>query len=282
MSDKKGKIYFSYAWRDENSETGKSREDLVEKLYQSLKNDGFDVRIDKENCTYGESISDFIKEIGQGDLIVVFTSDKYAKSPYCMEELFLIGENNRFKKDEFQNAILPISVEYINFASVDALEIYFKHWRTEQQKWLQLQNDFQEAFTEQHSKRLHIAKKIQQKFGQLTDWLTDINASSNQLLEENDFEIIKQKIIERVGKLEIKMNEEEKNCPKTYEEFKEYVVKNTLSEVFEMIEKCFYQNMSFPNKVTFNDRQKQYTNDELGVFTAKIKEVLPILVKDQF
>jgi hypothetical protein len=142
MSDQKGKIYFSYAWRDENSEAGKNREDLVEKLYTSLKTDGFDVIRDKENCMYGESISSFIKERGKSDLIIVFTSEKYAKSPYCMQELFLIAQNNRFDKSNFQNTILPIVVEFIKFDEPKVLREYFEYWKNKEHEWQQFIKDY--------------------------------------------------------------------------------------------------------------------------------------------
>lgn len=200
MSKEKTKIYFSYAWNDDKSEAGKNREDLVTKIYDSLKSDGFDVRRDKENCMYGESISNFIDEIGKGDLIIVFTSDKYVKSAYCMRELFLIAQNNGFNKNDFSNAILPVLVEYIKFDDPDILDIYFDFWNKENERWQKFMVKNRQNANREQSERAHIAQDIQQKFGTLSDWITDINASNNKLLQENDFEIIKQKIIKRVGK----------------------------------------------------------------------------------
>lgn len=279
MSDKKGKIYFSYAWRDEHSETGKSREDLVEKLYQSLKNDGFDVRIDKENCTYGDSISNFIKEIGQGDLIVVFTSEKYLKSIFCMEELYRIGLKSESSKDIFQKRILPVTVEFVEVKKPAVRGTYLTYWKNERQELEDLRANHSEAMTDEDYKQIDITKQIYNSFTKLALWLNDLNASNNTLLQENDFEIIKQKIIERIGKQEINSKEEEKDCPKTYDEFKEYVSKNPLPDVFDMVERCFYQKMDSSDRTVFNTRQKQYKNDKLGIFESDIKEVLPTLVK---
>ena len=200
MSNKKAKIYFSYAWNDHKTEVEKSREDLVNKLYNSLKSDNFDVYRDKENCSYGESISNFIDEIGQGDLIVVFMSEKYAKSPYCMRELFLIAQNNAFNKDNFSSAILPVLVELIKFDDPEVLDTYFDYWNEENEKWQKFMVKHRQNANREQSKRAHIVQDIQQKFGTLSDWITDINATNNDLLQENDFEIVKQKIIERLGK----------------------------------------------------------------------------------
>lgn len=51
--------------------------------------EGFDVRRDKENAGYRASIRDFMKEIGQGNCIIVAISDKYLKSENCMFEMFM-------------------------------------------------------------------------------------------------------------------------------------------------------------------------------------------------
>ena len=101
------KIYFSYAWGDEE-ERGESREKIVDELYQSLKKDGFNVLRDKMDSHYGDMISKFMQEIGESDLIVVFVSDKYARSPYCMNELYEIARNSKFDKQLFAKRVLPV------------------------------------------------------------------------------------------------------------------------------------------------------------------------------
>jgi hypothetical protein len=278
MSKEKAKIYFSYAWNDDKSETGKSREDLVTKIYDSLKNDGFDVRRDKENCTYGESISNFIEEIGKGDLIIVFTSDKYFKSPFCMEELYKIGLKNNLDKDNFQKNILPVIVEFVEVTKPVTRRKYLTYWKGERDNLTILQNEHPDAMNLEDYKQMEVAKRIYNEFTNLTLWLSDINASNNKLLEENDFEIIKQKIIERIGK-PTTTTMQENDCPKTYEEFKEYIAKNTLADTFDMVEEYLYEKMDFSDKTTFNMRKNQYKNDKNKISESDIKEVLPMLVK---
>ena len=80
-------IYFSYAWGDKN-EISESREELVNKLYDTLIAKNYKVVRDKMDLTYRGLISEFMQEIGRGRLIIVATSDKYLKSPYCMFELY--------------------------------------------------------------------------------------------------------------------------------------------------------------------------------------------------
>ncbi|MCB0855107.1 MAG: toll/interleukin-1 receptor domain-containing protein, partial [Bacteroidetes bacterium] len=94
------KVYFSYSWGD-SKEKGVSREEIVNQLYDSLTGNGFNIIRDKMNLEYGGFISEFMEDMGRGKLIVVFISSKYAKSPYCMFELFEIARNNRWDKEAF-------------------------------------------------------------------------------------------------------------------------------------------------------------------------------------
>ena len=49
-------------------------------------------------------------------------------------------------------------------------------------------------------RRFDNTKKINQNFGQLADWLSDINSSTISLLSENDFNLVKETIINRIGR----------------------------------------------------------------------------------
>jgi internalin A len=190
------KIYFSYAWGDEE-ERGESREKIVDELYQSLKKDGFNVLRDKMDSHYGDMISSFMQDIGMGDLIVVFVSDKYARSPYCMNELYEIARNSKFDKQLFTERILPVRVEQIKFDDPNVLDNYFDHWENEEQKWASFIKKRLQKVTEAQSRRYHMAQKINNKFGELSDWLTDINASTCKLLSQDDFQEVKDVIITR-------------------------------------------------------------------------------------
>jgi internalin A len=106
-STDKPKVYFSYAW-DGSNDTGESREKIVQELYNELKTEGYDVRRDKEDVGYKDSIEDFMKEIGRGSFIVVTISDKYLKSPNCMFELLQIYRKSNSDFTEFKDKIYPI------------------------------------------------------------------------------------------------------------------------------------------------------------------------------
>ncbi|MFK8102184.1 MAG: TIR domain-containing protein [Saprospiraceae bacterium] len=192
------KIYFSYAWGDQR-EAGESREKIVDELYVALKEDGFTIIRDKMDLGYGGLISKFMEEIGEGDLIVVFVSEKYAKSPYCMFELYEIARNNRWDKEAFTKRILPVPVEFIHFGDPDVLDYYFDYWGKQEQKWAAFLQKRIGQISEAQSKKYHNIKDIHQNFGKLSDWLIDINSSTTSLLKENDFQQVKAAILARLG-----------------------------------------------------------------------------------
>lgn len=194
---KHAKVYFSYAWGDDEDEKGIKREQVVDKLYDSLKSDNIEVIRDKMSLEYGGLISEFMKETGQGDLVVVFISDKYVRSPYCMYELFEIARNSRWEKSEFAKRVLPVRVESLKLDDPMVLDEYFEHWEQEKDKWEAFMRKRMDAVTQAQSTRYHNTKEIQRQFGRLADWLADINSSSLKLLSENDFHLVKEAIVKR-------------------------------------------------------------------------------------
>ena len=98
----KPKCYISYAWADP---TDPDREKIVDQACEEAERRGMMIIRDKATLKLGDSISKFMREIGEGDVIIVVLSDKYLKSPYCMFELFEIWRNSRQDKAEFLSRV---------------------------------------------------------------------------------------------------------------------------------------------------------------------------------
>ena len=92
------RFYVSYAWADP---TDPERETIVDQACEEAEKRGTPIIRDKATLKLGDSISKFMRAIGEGDRIFVFLSDKYLKSPFCMFELFEIWWNSRQDKAEF-------------------------------------------------------------------------------------------------------------------------------------------------------------------------------------
>lgn len=194
-------IFFSYAW-GEKSEEGKTNEKIVDDLYDSLTNDGFTVIRDNMNLDYGGYISRFMEEIGKGDLVIVFISDPYVRSPYCMFELTEIARNSKWEKQAFSNRILPVPIEFIQFDKAQVLTQYFEYWKQEEQHWENLVTNYPQQVGPGQFRRYQNIKTIQRNFGELSDWLSDIYQSTTEALSANNFEQIKLAILKRLQQLE--------------------------------------------------------------------------------
>lgn len=195
-------IYFSYSWKDSDKE-GTETQQMIENLLTSLKEDGFPVVRDKEDLPYGGIISQFMKDLGTAPLIVVFTSERYFRSAYCMHELCEIGRNAKWEKELFSTRILPIFLERVDFDSPATLSTYIKHWQEKDREWeLFFQENKSGAFPDQNALYERIIN-INQNMGKLGAWVNDINASSLQLLSDNDFALIKTTISQRLSQLDV-------------------------------------------------------------------------------
>lgn len=185
-------VFFSYAW-------GEEREQIVNNLHDALQQDGFQVVRDKQDLAYGGLISKFMERIGQGDWVVVFISDKYVRSEYCMFELYEIARNSKLEKQGFADRILPVIVEFIPFNEPKVLDGYFDHWEKKEKEWEELVTKRVSQISPAHFDIYTRVKKINENFSELTASLADINALNPIKLAENDFEVLKKEILRRIG-----------------------------------------------------------------------------------
>ena len=192
------RIYFSYAWGDRR-ESGESRETIVDKLYESLLNDGFDVRRDKMDIGYGGLISQFMEELGAGDLIVVFVSEKYLQSVYCMWEMCEIFRNSRSDKGEFSSRILPVRIGDLLLNKPKTMRGYLTYWRDFHQEYADLVRDFPQQVGRPQLEEFNKSRNIKDQFGEVIGYYQDLNAKTNVILQQNDFAEVKKVILARIN-----------------------------------------------------------------------------------
>ncbi len=193
-------IYFSYAWGDKN-ELNKSREEIINLLYNTLQTKNYNLKRDKMDLGYRGLISEFMNEIGKGNLIIVAISDKYLKSPYCMFELYEIYRNSKLDKKAFSNRIFPIHLEYINLNDPIKLDEYYTYWEEKEKAWSILIQKRMDKIGKEQFAEYDKVKQIYSKFGDLTSFIMDMNALTLDLLSDNNFK----KMIEAI---DYKLNNE--------------------------------------------------------------------------
>jgi len=191
-------IYFSYAWNDGES----NREDLVNRLYEALALDGFQLKRDKMDVQYKGFISDFMREMGRGGLIVVALSDKYLRSPYCMHELNEIYRNSRQERDEFAKKIFPIRVEEIKIDDPRDIDTYLSFWDAELSKWKTLFENRSDQLGRALFDEYQKIKEIHSNFGDLIGYIRNMNTLTAKLLAEDDFAIVRTALRARIKELD--------------------------------------------------------------------------------
>ena len=124
-------IFVSYAWGDDSSDNARERTEIVDRLCETLRQDGWNILRDNTAMRPGDLISGFMKRIGLADHVIVVLSDKYLRSPYCMTELYSIYQRSVGEKDDFLQRIIPLVLADARFGTPGKRIEYAKYWETE-------------------------------------------------------------------------------------------------------------------------------------------------------
>lgn len=190
-------IYLSYAWGDKN-ESGESREKIADRLYESLLNDGYRVIRDKESLGYRGSISEFMKEIGRGSLIIVVISDKYLKSPYCMFELLEIFRKSGSEVSEMREKIFPIVLDDAKIYNPAEVVNYVDFWKEKRDELNEKILTVGLANASGMVDDFKIYHEVTSNISLLISLLKDLNSLNPQALSDDNFIGIKNAILASV------------------------------------------------------------------------------------
>ncbi|WP_260447072.1 TIR domain-containing protein [Nostoc sp. 2RC] len=180
-------IYISYAWKDNNSELGRQREELVDKICEALISQRYNLIRDRNHLTIGKSIQKFMQEIGRGNYVIVVVSDKYLRSEYCMFEAIEI-----IKHKDYEQKVFPVVLEDANIYSKEGKSDYLKYWQEQREKaeklinW-ELASDVDSAMHNVAAKIIDISLKFEEFVFFISDKLSinpthNFNAFINQLI----------------------------------------------------------------------------------------------------
>lgn len=163
-------VYVSYAWKEEEQNR------LVDKLELACADRGIELRRDKNNIGYGDSIRQFMDQIGAAGYVVLVLSEAYFKSEYCMYELCRIHENRDFRK-----RVNPIVLDGTPFhRPLDRIP-YIEHWQTETAN---LQAALNRLNDQKNTLELRKTLDDYDAFRRLTDRLQSVLADMNTLTED--------------------------------------------------------------------------------------------------
>ena len=199
MADKP-EIFFSYAWGDKK-EKGKSREKIVNELYKSLQDDGHKVLMDKYDLGYKGMITQFMKDIGCGKLVVVAISDKYLKSAYCMFELVEMYRRSNSDIEEMKGKMFPIVLSDAKIYTPIEILDYIEYWKKQKEALEKRITDVGLEYASDVIDDFKVYKEITSNMGILTQLLKSMNTLNPQLLRAENFKEIKKAIEERIASI---------------------------------------------------------------------------------
>ena len=180
-------VFISYAW-------GAEREDIVNKLDQSLGQRGIKIIRDKRDLGYRGSIQEFMERIGRGDCVIVVVSDKYLRSPNCMFELVEIAENK-----QFHDRIFPIVLPDANiYDPVKRLE-YVSYWEAKRTELAEAMKKVDPANLQGIREDIDNYTRFREKISGLTSILKDMNTLTPEMHSDSDFEALYTAIEKRIS-----------------------------------------------------------------------------------
>lgn len=94
-------VYFTYARNSDQKAEWKNIADVVPDLLQVFKNEGVKYSVDVEDIKNGAKISDYEREIGNAQYVIIVLSDRYFYRYHCMFELYNVLKNTNGKTLKF-------------------------------------------------------------------------------------------------------------------------------------------------------------------------------------
>jgi hypothetical protein len=170
------KIYVSYAWTEES-------EKIVGLLESSLQARGTIVRRDKREILYRASIQNFMREMGQGDRIILIVSKDYLESKYCMFELIEIAN-----RGDLRDRVCPIILRDADMYKAATLLKYIKYWEDELQKLDAAMKTVQSDNLQGIREEIDLYRRIRTNFAEIVATLQDMNALTPEMHKENNFQ----------------------------------------------------------------------------------------------
>lgn len=181
-------VYISYKWKGEST-------DVVDSLCDLFKRKHIYYKRDKEDCLYGDNITEFMNEIREGTFVVVLFSEAYLKSFNCVYELAGVLNHTDYMKRVF-----PIVIDETVRGENKYKELA-NYWES---KKAEKNYIISQIHTNGGSVTLPLTKKIDlidgfinqlQKLAEVTE---NINSYTFQTLKESEYEPLISRIKERL------------------------------------------------------------------------------------
>jgi internalin A len=161
-------VFVSYKW-------GGAAQDLVDEIELALSERGVEVRRDRSEMHYRDSIQRFMRALGAGKYVIVALDDAYLRSPKCMFELTEIAD-----RPDFAKRIFPIVLPDANITDPRVRIGYIRFWE-------QMRDDLARDMSTVKPEYLHGIREDLDRYEKIRntiDGITDVLADMNTLTPE--------------------------------------------------------------------------------------------------
>lgn len=184
----KPEIFISYAW-------GGKSEEVVQKIFKTLTEKGYNVILDKIELGYTGSIGEFMERLGAGHYIIPVISDRYLRSESCMYEVLQMTAHK-----DIHRRIFPIVLDDAPIYDISKQLGYKNYWSKMKKELEEQIRDADELTnTEEYTKQLNIRDKIQGVITNFMILIKDMNALTTEIHEESGFQKLMDAVDNRIA-----------------------------------------------------------------------------------
>lgn len=170
------RVYVSYSWEADKGTP------VVDEIGELLAQHGLELRRDKEQVKYGDSIKSFMDEIGAADNIVPVLSRQYFHSEFCMYELLHVWNHGNFG-----TRVHPIALPDFELAAWRTQLDLVKFWNKEAAELQRELTTLTAAQTLNLIERLRVIGGFSARIDELLAFLADLNITPRALLRDQEY-----------------------------------------------------------------------------------------------
>jgi internalin A len=171
--EKRREVFISYAWGDDTP-AGKIRDQAVNALCTALEKDGFRPVRDRDEMRSGDLISAFIRRLTRADLVVAVISDKYLRSPYCMDEIHGLWQKSQEDPALLAGSLVPIVLPEVKIGRLQDRAHYLRYWKAQREELETLQREFGADFSLLSQREFRLVRNFAQDVDAILAFLQDV------------------------------------------------------------------------------------------------------------
>ncbi|WP_298914103.1 toll/interleukin-1 receptor domain-containing protein [uncultured Nostoc sp.] len=182
---KQKEVFISYTWRDNHSET------FVQQLEKAFQAKGIIIIRDKNAIGYKERFQEFMQRLSRGKCVIVVISDQYLKSENCMYELIEIAKNGKLYHRIFPIVLADAQI----YKPIERIK-YVEYWEKQIQDLNDAMRTVSAANLQGFREEIDLYSEIRNMFANLINLLKDMNALTEEIHIQSNFEALLKAIAE--------------------------------------------------------------------------------------